>query len=112
MTKNLFDAALNGARDILENYKNKTPDVAWDNIKDEQGNVLIAIAASKGKLHIIEYLFNSGASLNIKNNAGKVDLQIAFEGNHPNTARGLFRLYQKAGITSPISEEELGIKAA
>lgn len=107
MTQELFTAALEGAQEMLEAYKAKTQDVNWDSIKDEKGNVLVAAAASRGKLHIIQYLVGEGANLNIPNNAGRADLQIAYEEGHPNTARGLVELYKSANIDLTLSPEDL-----
>lgn len=105
MRDSLFNAALEGQQDILEQYKVANRNMKWDDIRDDNGNTLIAIAASRGKLHIIEYLEADGASLNIPNKDGRTDVQIAYEDGHPNTTRGLIRLYEKNGIAVPLSGE-------
>lgn len=112
MTTDLFTAALDGEQETLEAHKAQNPDVNWDSIKDADGNTLIAAAASRGKLHIIEYLTEQGASLNVPNNDGRTDLQIAYEDGHPNTARGLIALYKAAGIAVTLDDVALQALAA
>lgn len=102
--QDLFEAALNGDQEKIEGYKAANQNVNWDEIKDASGNTLIALAASKGKLHIIEYLVADGANLEIANSDGRVDVQIAYEDGHPNTARGLIRLYESKGKKAPLPE--------
>lgn len=101
-TEQLFHAALEGLQETLEQHKAKTGTPEWDSIRDKNGNTLAAAAASRGKLHIIQYLVRNGASLNIPNKDGRVDIQIAFEDGHPNTARGLIALYEQAGLEIPL----------
>lgn len=112
MTQALFTAALEGNQDVFEAYKTSVQDVKWDEIQDKNGNVLIAVAASKGKLHIIQYLVREGATLNIPNKDGRADLQIAYEDGHPNTARGLITLYEAAGLGLTLSQDALQVLVA
>ncbi len=107
MTKILFSSALEGNLSVLENHKNDTPNTKWDDIRDDQGNTLIITAASKGKLHIIDYLVSQNATLDIKNNDGYTALEIAYKDGHPNTARGLIAHHENANIDIPLSSEEL-----
>ena len=101
----LFNAALEGNQDTLEQYQQQNQDTGWDSIRDENGNTLIAAAASRGKLHIIQYLHGQGASLNLPNNDNRVDVQIAYEDGHPNTARGLIALYEQGNLDVPLQQE-------
>lgn len=107
MSQDLFKAALDGDQDTLQSYKKQNPKVSWDKIKDASGNTLIAAAASKGKLHVIDYLVADGATVNLANNQNQCALQIAYNGGHPNTARGLIKHYRNADISLPLSTEEL-----
>ncbi|MGH1456359.1 MAG: ankyrin repeat domain-containing protein [Alphaproteobacteria bacterium] len=107
MTQKLFDAALAGEQSIFEDHKTLHPKVNWDSILDHDSNTLIAVAASKGKLHIIDYLVNDGASVDLENGKGHCALYIAYHDGHPNTARGLIKHYQNAKLPLPLSKEEL-----
>jgi ankyrin repeat protein len=107
MSDALFQAALNGDQDTLEAAKRDNAALNWDDLRDENGNTIAIAAASKGKLHIVEYVHANGACLDVANAAGKVAVQIAYDDGHPNTTRGIIRLYKAANKDVPLSAEAL-----
>lgn len=105
--QDLLQAAREGQQDVFESYALQDPSVQWDMVKDQNGNTVLALAASTGKLHLVQWLHAQGARLDAANNNGKIAVQIAFEGGHPNTTRGILELHQQTAVAHPLSPADL-----
>jgi len=103
----LFQAAREGQQDVFEAYAAENPTVKWDGLQDQGGNTVLILAASTGKLHLVQWLHAQGARLDAANNNGKIAVQIAFEGGHPNTTRGILELHKQSGVAHPLSDADL-----
>lgn len=104
---NLLQAARDGQQDVFEAYAAQNHSVKWDGLMDQDGNTVLALAASTGKLHLVQWLHAQGARLDATNNNGKMAVQIAFEGGHPNTTRGILALHEQSGVAHPLSAADL-----
>lgn len=103
----LFQAALEGQQDVFELYAVEMRPVNWDDLADQDGNTVLALAASTGKLPLVQWFHAQGARLDVANNNGKIAVQIAFEGGHPNTTRGILALHQQTGVAHPLKDDDL-----
>lgn len=103
----LLQAAREGQQDVFEAYGAHNPAVNWDDLQDQNGNSVLILAASTGKLHLVQWLHAQGAHLDSANNNGKIAVQVAFEGGHPNTTRGILELHKKSGVAHPLSDADL-----
>ncbi len=103
----LFQAARDGQQEAFEAHAAQNHPVAWDALTDQDGNTVLVLAASTGKLHLVQWLHAQGARLDAANNNGKIAVQIAFEGGHPNTTRGILALHQQSGVAHPLSAADV-----
>ena len=107
----LCEAAAQGEKETLEAYEIQNPEINWNDIRDNQGNTILTCAAMKGKLFLVEWLFERGARVDVTNNNGQIALDFTYP-DHPNTSRGLVRLYQKAGLTVSLNDDQLQVLEA
>lgn len=103
--------AAEGDQAAIEDYAAQNPNLDWNEVKDESGNTILTCAAMTGKLYLVEWLFDQGAQVNIANNNGKVALDFTYP-DHPNTSRGLIKLYEKSGVDVPLTAEQRQALAA
>ncbi|CAL1541507.1 unnamed protein product, partial [Lymnaea stagnalis] len=52
------------------------------NIKDEDGNTALMIAAENGHINVTKFLFENGEDINIENKNGMTALQLAQKNKH------------------------------
>lgn len=86
------------------------------NVKDHQGNSLLHIMATKGKLNHIIQLSNFFKKLNLKNNHGDTAILLALQNNNKHTAQWLLNqgarisIMNKLGVSAESYAKNKGIK--
>ncbi|CAF3431714.1 unnamed protein product [Rotaria sp. Silwood2] len=79
---NLIESVTYGHTSIVEDLIRKNAKLELKTSTD--GNTALAVAAIKGNLELVQFLYMAGASLSIRNHANKTPIRLAAENEHFN----------------------------